>query len=86
MYTMGFSGGCDGKEYACNAGDLGSVLGWDDPLEKRMVTHPSILTWRVPWTEKPGGQSMGVTKSDTTEQLSHVHYIKETIRNNFASI
>ena len=58
-------------------------LGWDDPLEKRMVTHPSILTWRVPWTEKPGGQSMGVTKSDTTEQLSHVHYIKETIRNSF---
>ena len=51
-------------------------LGWDDPLEKRMATHPSILIWRVPWTEEPGGQSMGVTKSDTTEQLSHVHYIK----------
>ena len=30
-------------------------LGWDDPLEKRMVTHPSILAWRIPWTEEPGG-------------------------------
>ena len=35
-------------------------LGWEDPLEKRMVTHSSILIWRIIWTEKPGGlQSMG---------------------------
>ena len=35
-------------------------LGWEDPLEKEMVTHSSILTWRIPWTEKPGRlQSMG---------------------------
>ena len=34
-------------------------LGWDDPLEKEMATHSSILAWRIPWTEKPGGlQSM----------------------------
>ena len=32
----------------------------DDPLEKEMATHSSILTWRIPWTEEPGGlQSMG---------------------------
>ena len=38
----------------------------DDPLEKEMATHSSILTWRIPWTEEPGGlQSMGVTKSQT---------------------
>ena len=35
-------------------------LGREDPLEKRMATHSSILAWRIPWTEKPGGlQSMG---------------------------
>ena len=34
-------------------------LGWEDPLEKGMVTHSSILAWRIPWTEEPGGlQSM----------------------------
>ena len=36
-------------------------LGWDDPLEKEMATHSSILAWRIPWTEEPGGlQSMGL--------------------------
>ena len=35
-------------------------LGWEDPLEKEMVTHSSILAWRIPWTEEPGGlQSIG---------------------------
>ena len=35
-------------------------LGQEDPLEKEMATHSSILAWRIPWTEKPGGlQSMG---------------------------
>ena len=30
-------------------------LGWEDPLEKGMVTHSSILAWKIPWTEEPGG-------------------------------
>ena len=35
-------------------------LGWEDPLEKEVATHSSILAWRIPWTEEPGGlQSMG---------------------------
>ena len=35
-------------------------LGWEDPLEKEMATHSSILAWRIPWTEEPGRlQSMG---------------------------
>ena len=35
-------------------------LGWEDPLEKGMATHSSILAWRIPWTEDPGGlQSLG---------------------------
>ena len=35
-------------------------LGWEDALEKRMATHSSILAWKIPWTEEPGGlQSIG---------------------------
>ena len=30
-------------------------LGWEDPLEKEMATHSSILAWRIPWAEEPGG-------------------------------
>ena len=41
-------------------------LGQEDPLEKGMTTCSSILAWRIPWTEEPGGlQSMGVAKSQT---------------------
>ena len=60
-------------ESACNAGDLGSIPGWQVPLEKGMATHSSILAWRIPWTEEPGGlQSMGFCKeSDMNEQLTH---------------
>jgi len=42
-YRTGFPGGSDGKEYACNVGDPGLTLGWEDPLEKGMATHSSIL-------------------------------------------
>ena len=39
-------------------------LGWEDLLEKEMATHSSILAWRIPWTEEPGGlQTMGLQKS-----------------------
>ena len=42
-------------------------LGWEDPLEKEMAIHSSILAWRIPWTEEPGGlQSTGSQESDTT--------------------
>ena len=38
-------------------------LGWEDLLERKMATHSSILAWRIPWTDKPGGlQSMGSQK------------------------
>ena len=37
------------------------LLGWEDPLEEEMATHSSILAWRIPWTEEPGGlQSTGL--------------------------
>ena len=49
-------------------------LGWEDPLEKEMATHSSILAWEIPWTEEPGGlQSMGLQKSLTwLSNNSHV--------------
>ena len=49
-------------------------LGQEDPLEKEMATHSSILAWRIPWTEELGGlQSTGGKESDTTERL-HFHF------------
>ena len=46
-------------------------LEWEDPWEKEMATHSSILAWRIPWTAEPSGlQSMGLQQSDTTEPLS----------------
>ena len=51
-------------------------LGWEDSLEEGMATHSSILAWEILWTEEPGRlQSMGVTESDTTEQLTLSHTI-----------
>ena len=42
-------------------------LSWEDPLEKEMATRSSILAWRIPWREEPGGlKSMGSQDSDTT--------------------
>ena len=59
-----FLGDSDSKQSACNAGDPGLNLGWKDPLEKRMATHSSIPTWKIPWTEEPGGlQCMGSQRS-----------------------
>ena len=45
-------------------------LGWEDPLEEGMATHSSVLAWRIPWTEEPGGlRSIGLQESDSTEWL-----------------
>ena len=52
------------------------LLGREDPLEKEMATHFSILAWRIPWTEELGGlQSMGRRESDMTERLLTVSYL-----------
>ena len=46
-------------------------LGQEDPLENGMATYASILAWRIPWTEEPGGfQTMGHKESDMTKQLT----------------
>ena len=55
-----FLGGSHGKESACNAEDLGPILGSRRSLETGKATHSRILAWRIPWTEEPGKlQSMG---------------------------
>ena len=63
-------GGPSGKEPACQQGTEETwvrSLGQEDPLEEAMATHSSILAWRIPWTEDPGGQqSMASQESDTT--------------------
>ena len=51
----GFPGGSDGKESACKAGDPGLIPGSGRSPEEGMATHSSILAWRMPWTEEPGG-------------------------------
>ena len=45
---LGLPFGLAGKESACNVGDLGWILGWEDPLEKGKANHSSILAWRIP--------------------------------------
>ena len=50
-------GGASGAEPACRTGDVGdmsSIPGLADPLEKGVATHSNILAWRIPWTKEPG--------------------------------
>ena len=51
---MGFPGGSNGKESACNTGNQAQPLGHEEPLEEELAIHFSILACRNPWTEKPG--------------------------------
>ena len=55
-------------------------LGWEDPLEEEMAAHSSVLTWRIPWTEEPGGlQSMGsqrVGHNWVTNTHTHTHNLQ----------
>ena len=49
-------------------------LGWEDPLEKGMATHSSILAWRIPWTEEPGRlESMGSQRVGHDWATEHEH-------------
>ena len=54
------------KNLPVNAGDVGSILGGEDTLEKEMATYSNILACKIPQTQEPGGlQSMGLRKSQT---------------------
>ena len=66
IFTKVFHSDSDGKEFACNEGDLGSIPGLGRSPGAGNSTHTSILACRIPWTEEPGGlQSMEVSKSQT---------------------
>ena len=58
-FQQGFPGGTSGKEPACQCRRVETwfqSLGQEDPLEEGVTVHFSILAWRIPWTEEPGGQ------------------------------
>ena len=59
---MGFPNDSDGKESACNAGNVGSIPG-SGRSPGEMAIHSSIFAWKIPWTEEPGGlQSLGLQR------------------------
>ena len=61
--TMGFPGSSVGKDLPAKQKMRGRSLGQEDPLEKEMATHSSILAWKIPWTQGSGGlQSVGLYK------------------------
>ena len=60
---LGFPDSSASKEYTCNVRDLGLIPSWEDPLEKEMATHSTVLAWRTSWTEEPANPVHGVTKS-----------------------
>ena len=60
---MGFPGGSESKDPEAMQETKVPSLGQEDPLEKGMATHSSILAWRIPWTKESGGlQSMGLQR------------------------
>ena len=69
QFLIGFPGSSDGNESVCNAGDPGSIPGsgrFPGEGNHYPLSLPSILAWRIPWTEEPGGlQSMGLQKTWT---------------------
>ena len=68
---------------ACNAGDLGSNP-QEDPLEKGIAIHSSILTWRIPWTEEPDGLQSMESQRVGHDQVTNTHtytYIYQAPRN-----
>ena len=68
---MVFPGGSDYKESAPVQETWVRSLDWEDPLEKGIATHSSILAWRIPWTEQPGYSPWGHKESNRTEALTH---------------
>ena len=81
----GFTGGSLIKNLPANAGDVGSILGQDDPLEEEMATHSSILAWRIPWTRDPGRlQSKPLDKLfpfvSVNVLICHIRMVVHTLR------
>ena len=81
-YSLGFSGGSDGKESACSAGDLGSIPRSGRCPGEGNGNHSSILAWRIPWTEEPGElQSMGLQRAGHEETQAGIKTAGRNINN-----
>ena len=73
IVSKGFPGGSAVKYLPAVQETWVLSLGWEDPLEKEMATHPNILAWEIPWREKPGElQSMGSQR--VRHDWAHTHY------------
>ena len=74
---MGLRGDASGKESACQwrrCKRCGFDPGWEDPLEEEMATHSSMLSWKIPWAEEPGGlYGVGVAEEPDTTEHTHTH-------------
>ena len=57
-----------------DVGDTSSIPNWEDPLEKEMATHSSILAWRIPWKEEPGGLQSMDSQSVYTHIVNYSHH------------
>ena len=71
----GFPGGSDSKNPPATQEIQAWSLGWEDPLEKEMATHSSILAWRIPWTEKPGGVAKSWTRLKQLSMHASCRYL-----------
>ena len=62
-------------------------LDWEDPLEKKMATHSSILAWKLPWTEEPGRlqSKWGHKESDTTERRHFTSSLHASVHSHLKS-
>ena len=70
LSTLSFPGGLVVKNLPAVQETRVRSLGWEDPLEKEMATHSSILSWKISWTEEPGGlQSMGLQRVGDCKEL-----------------
>ena len=79
----GFLGGSMVKNLPANTGDVGSIPGSEDPLEKEMTTHSNIPGLGIPWTEEPGGlQSIGlqIGHDFATEHQTTKHRVGHSFR------
>ena len=71
---LGFPGGSVVENLPASAGNTGLVPGWEDPLERVMATHSSILVWESPQTEEPGGlQPMWLQRVRHDCETKHAH-------------
>ena len=73
-FVWGFLGGSEGKVSVCNVGDLGSIPGLGRSPGEGMAVQSSILAWRIPWMEEPGGlQSTGSQRVGHGSVTEHTH-------------